>query len=74
MDKSKHTITSFTSETNLPRHIKNPHFKAMEELNDNIFEVTKTKRTRVYDLPMQIGIAVYSYAKLSLITFWEFIN
>ena len=74
MDKSKHTITSFTSESNLPKHIKNPHFKAMEELNDNIFEVTKTKRTCVYDLPIQIGIAVYSYAKLNLITFWEFIN
>ena len=74
MDKSKHTITTFTSESNLSKHIKNPHFKAMEELNDNIFEVTKTKRTCVYDLPIQIGIAVYSYAKQNLITFWEFIN
>ena len=74
MDKSKHTTTTFTTESNLPNHINNPLFKSVEELSDNIFEVTKKKRTHVYDLPIQIGIAVYSYAKLNLITFWEFIN
>ena len=35
----------------------------------------KNKKCKVLlDLPMQIGIAVYSYAKLHLIEFWEFIN
>ena len=74
MDKCKHCLTTFTSETNLPKHINNPLFKTMEELNGSIFEVEKKKRKVVYDLPIQIGIAVYSYAKLSLISFWEFIN
>ena len=74
MDKSKHTRTTFTTEANLSGHVKHPLFKGMEELNDNIYEVTKKKRTQVYDLPIQIGIAVYSYAKLNLISFWEFIN
>ena len=28
----------------------------------------------VLDLPIQIGLAVFSYAKLRLIEFWEFVN
>ncbi len=39
-----------------------------------MYEVTKTKRKIVHDTPIQIAIAVYSYAKLRLIEFWEFIN
>ena len=74
MNKSKHTTTTYTDESNLYKHINNPFFKSVEELNENIFEVTKKKKTHVYDLPIQIGIAVYSYAKLNLISFWEFIN
>ena len=74
MDKSKHTTTTYTDESNLYKHINNPLLKSIEELNGNIFEVTKKKKTQVYDLPIQIGIAVYSYAKMNLISFWEFIN
>ena len=36
--------------------------------------MVKGKKKVVLDTPIQIGIAVYSYAKLSLLTFWEFIN
>ena len=46
----------------------------MQELNGDIYEVEKQKRKILLDLPMKIGIAVYSYAKLRLIEFWEFIN
>ena len=37
-------------------------------------EVVKTKKKVVLDTPIQIGIAVYSYAKLSLLNFWEFLD
>ena len=46
----------------------------MQELNSDIYEIEKQKRKVLLDLPMQIGIAVYSYAKLHLIEFREFIN
>ena len=46
----------------------------MIELNDRIYEVEKTRRKVRLDTPIQIGIAVYSYAKLLLINFWEFLN
>ena len=74
MNKAKHGRVTFTSEQNLPNHVNNPRFKALEELNDGIYEVEKGKKKVVLDTPIQIGVAVYSYAKLSLIEFWEFIN
>ena len=74
MDKTKHTRVLFTTEDRVPNHVNDPRFKALEELNSGIYEVQKSKKTVVLDKAIQIGIAVYSYAKLSLIDFWEFIN
>ena len=74
MNKFTHTKLTFTEEKNVPEHVANPFFKTMQELNGDIYEIEKQKRKVLLDLPMQIGIAVYSYAKLRLIEFWEFIN
>ena len=74
MDKAKHTSLKFVSDERVPNHIKNPLFKNMDVLNGGVHEVEKTKRKVVLDTPIQIGAAVYSYAKLSLLNFWEFIN
>ena len=46
----------------------------METLDDDIYEIEKTKKTVKIDTAIQIGISVYSYAKLKLICFWEFLN
>ena len=54
--------------------MSNPLFKHYDELNDNVFEVEKMKKKVVLDLPSQIGVAVYSFAKLRLLAFWEFLN
>ena len=74
MDKSKHTRVSFVKERNLPNQVNNPLFKHYDELNEEMFEVEKMKKKVMLDLPTQIGIAVFSYAKLRLIQFWDFIN
>ena len=74
MDKTKHTSVRFCTERKIGIHIKNPLFKCLDELNGGVFEVEKEKRKIILDTPIQIGIAVYSYAKLNLISFWEFIN
>ena len=74
IDKSKHKNISFVSEENIENHIKNPLLKDIEVLNGDIYQVEKTKKKIVHDMPIQIGISVYSYAKLNLINFWEFIN
>ena len=74
IDKTKHISLKFCSEENVDNHIKNPLFKNMEELEGEIYEVEKLKKSVSLNAPIQVGIAVYSYAKLSLISFWEFLN
>ena len=74
MDKSKHTHLCFAKEKNLAKHVNNPLFKHYDELNNNVFEVEKMKKKVLLDLPSQIGVALYSYAKLRLLAFWELIN
>ena len=74
MDKSKHTSVKYCEQDNVIGHIRSPLFKSLEVLNDGIFEIEKTKKKIVHDVPLQIGIAVNSYAKLNLKTFWDFLN
>ena len=74
LDVFKHTKTTFVSDENVSRHVANPFFKIMEELNGGIYEVEKKKKAVVLDLPLQIGVAVYNYAKLRMIQFWDFLD
>ena len=74
MNKAKHTKVSFSKEENLSKHVNSPFLKKFDELNEQIFEVEKLQKKIVHDLPAQIGLAVYSYAKLRMLEFWEFIN
>ena len=74
IDKTKHNSVSFVKETNLNIHINQPHFKSIEKSEGSIFEVVKGKKKVIIDTPVIVANAVYSYAKLNLICFWEFIN
>ena len=74
LDKYKHSNTTFVAEENVSNHVANPFFKSMLELNDKIYEVEKKKKNVVLDLPLQIGVAVYNYAKLVMIQFWRFLD
>ena len=73
IDKTKHNSVSFVKENNLDIHVQNPLFKSIQELEGSIHEVVKGKKKVVVDTPLQVASAVYSYAKLSLIEFWEFL-
>ena len=73
MDKSKHTKLSFCKRKNLSNLVNSPFLKTLE-LNEQIIEVEKQHKQIVHDLPAQIGPAVYSYAKLRTLEFWEFIK
>ena len=55
--------------------IKSPHFVDLEELYDNKYKVTSTKREICMDLPLQIGVAGYHLAKLRMLQFYyDFID
>ncbi len=74
IDRTKHKSVTFVDGKKVRNHIRNPLFKSMVELNDQICEVTKSRKKVKHSSPIQIGIAVYSYAKLLLINFWEFLD
>ena len=74
MDKSKHTKLSFCKRKNLSNHVNSPFLKMFDELNEQFSDGEKQHKMIVHDLPAQIGLAVYSYAKLRMLEFWEFIN
>ena len=56
MDKTKHTNVKYlTSKSKMTKIINSSTFKAMEELNHNIFEVETYKNCLKLDTPVQIG-------------------
>ena len=70
----KHTRTTFAKKKNVDKHVDNPYFKERIKLNHDIFEVTKQKSKILHNLPIQLGLIVYSYGKLRMLEFWKFIN
>ena len=74
IDKTKHNSVIFCNEESLSKHVRDPYFKSMEELNGGIYEIVKGKRRVVLDTPVQIAINVYSLAKLNLLRFWKFLK
>lgn len=55
--------------------INNPFFKSITPLGDNYYEVKLRQRCVTLDLPIQIGLFVYGYAKLRLLKFYyEFVD
>ncbi len=56
--------TSYGNEDNISKNINSPHFKDLEQLYGQKYEVISTKREIRIDPPLQIGVAVYHLAKL----------
>jgi hypothetical protein len=53
MDKEKHTTKTFCGLDKISKRINDPHFKDLEELNDNLFEVMERKHKVIMDTPIQ---------------------
>ena len=70
MLKEKHITTSFCGLNKVSKRINDPHFKDLEELDDNRFEVMAGKHKIIMDTPIQIGCAVYQLAKLCMLEFY----
>ena len=73
VDKSKYNNVYFCEQNEIEKHVTDPHFKNLEELQGGIYEVVKTKTRVVQDTPLQVAITVYSMAKYNLIKFWNFL-
>ena len=72
MDKTKHTNVKYlTNKAKMTKIINSPTFKAMQELNHNIFEVETYKSRLTLDTPVQIGFFILQYAKLRMLEFYH---
>ena len=68
-NKENFVSTSYGNEDYISKKINSPHFKDLEQLYGQKYEVISTKRTIAMDLPLQIGVAVYYLAKLRMLDF-----
>jgi hypothetical protein len=69
-NKENFVSTSYGNEDNISKKINSPHFKDLELLYGQKYEVISTKREIRMDLPLQIGVAVYHLAKLRMLDFY----
>ncbi len=63
--------TSYGNEDNISKKINSPHFKDLEQLYGQKYEVISTKREIRMDLPLEICVAVYHLAKLRMLNFYS---
>jgi hypothetical protein len=74
-NKERFVSTTYGNEDNISKKINSPHFKDLELLYGQKYEVIATKREIRMDLPLQIGVAVYHLAKLRMLQFYyDFID
>jgi hypothetical protein len=69
-NKENFVSTTYGNEDNISKKINSPHFKDLELLYGQKYEIVSTKREIRMDLPLQIGAAVYHLAKLKMLDFY----
>ncbi|KAI9188571.1 uncharacterized protein BJ171DRAFT_549374 [Polychytrium aggregatum] len=56
--------------THLQKHVMEPSYVEAHPLGNDLYEVTRRCTRIVHHSPIQIGLAVYSYAKLRMLQFY----
>ena len=69
-NKETHLNISYCDESAVGMAVNDPHFRKLDVLDDNFYEISKTKKSIKLNLPMQIGFFVYQYAKLHMLSFY----
>ena len=74
-DKEKYCSVKYVGDDKVSRQINDRFFKDLNELNNDMYEVIKTKSKVTLNLPLQIGSDVYQLAKLRMLQFkYDFID
>jgi hypothetical protein len=75
MNKEKHISMTYANKENITKKINDPHFKDLNEISDESYEVFSSKRKIKMNVPLQVGAAVYDLAKLRMLEFYfDFID
>lgn len=71
MRKDRHVNVDIIDEADAKETINSPYFIDMTPIDDQHYEVRTRKKSILLNLPIQIGIFVYGYAKLRLLRFYH---
>ena len=69
-NKEKHLDIRYCNEANIGRVVNDSHFRKLDIIDEDLYEVSKTKKSISMNLPIQIGFFVYQYAKLRMLEFY----
>ena len=69
-NKAHHSNVKVCNNTEATKYINESLFRDLDEVSDDLYEVKMAKRTIKEDLPLQIGLFVYQYAKLRMLQFY----
>ena len=72
LQKERHRNVHIVNDASATRLVNNIRFEDLQEISENVFEVTTRKKRVTHDIPLLLGISVYSYAKLEILSFvWD---
>ena len=69
-NKDNHRSIYFCDDHEAPKKVNEPHFRQLNLLQEDFYEVEMAKKVIKYDLPVQISFFVYQYAKLRMLQFY----
>ena len=69
-NKGKHGNIVYINESEIGAEIMDEHFYALTELPDGYYEVEKTKKKIILDLPIDLGVFILNYAKFHMLEFY----
>ncbi|KAK7087561.1 hypothetical protein V1264_021595 [Littorina saxatilis] len=72
---AKHRDVKYADKQKAEKLINDKRFRSLTELGEECIEVESSKATLKWNLPLQIGLFVYQYAKLRMLQFnYDFLN
>ena len=70
MNKEKHVSMNYANDNNITKRINDPHFKDLDKISEETYEVFSSKIKIKMDVPIQVGCAVFDLAKLCMLQFY----
>ena len=67
--KERYKTISYHNQSTVDKAINSPRFVNLDLVDNDLYEVKSLKKPVTFDLPLQIGLYVYSWAKLKMLEF-----
>ncbi|CAK8672851.1 unnamed protein product [Clavelina lepadiformis] len=67
--KDKHLTIKYCSEESALDSVEDPPYIKVNQIDEDLYEVTMKKKRVIWNLPIQIGFFVYGYSQAPYVTF-----